>query len=164
MVSLQSKESIEISIGMELKLFIKSITASFNYIFYQDKYEFARRVDMLELLDKTEVGQFAVKIEMAPVNSMITLSREEVYLLYTVMEVVCRSFLTEIADDFKVMALKHNKVTEEKYNEVRNTELKIAQVLIQQIKKDFSNEPQFEELLEKIEMLEEWFFDFKVLK
>ena len=155
MVSLQSKESIEISIGMELKLFIKSITASFNYIFYQDKYEFARRVDMLELLDKTEVGQFAVKIEMAPVNSMITLSREEVYLLYTVMEVVCRSFLTEIADDFKVMALKHNKVTEEKYNEVRNTELKIAQVLIQQIKKDFSDEPRFEEILEKIEMLED---------
>ena len=155
MVSLKSKESIEISIGLELKLFIKSITASFNYIFYQDKYDFARRVDMLELLDKTEVGQFAVKIEMAPVNSMLTLSRGEVYLLYTVMEVVCRSFLTEIADDFKAMALKHNKVTEEKYNEVRNTELKIAQVLIQQIKKDFSIEPQFEELLEKIEMLEE---------
>ena len=155
MVSLKSKESIEISIGLELKLFIKSITASFNYIFYQDKYDFARRVDMLELLDKTEVGQFAVKIEMAPVNGMLTLSRGEVYLLYTIMEVVCRSFLTEIADDFKAMALKHNKVTEEKYNEVRNTELKIAQVLIQQIKKDFSNEPQFEELLEKIEMLEE---------
>ncbi len=155
MVSLQSKESIEISIGMELKLFIKSITASFNYIFYQDRYDFARRVDMLELLDKTEVGQFAVKIENAPVNSMLTLSREEVYLLYTVMEVVCRSFLTEIADDFKAMALKHSKVSEDKYNEVRNTELKIAQVLIQQIKKDFSNEPRFEEILEKIEMLED---------
>ena len=52
------------------------------------------------------------------------------------MEVVCRSFLTDIADDFKAMALKHNKVTEERYNEVRNTELKIAQVLIQQIRKD----------------------------
>jgi hypothetical protein len=152
---MKSKESIEISIGTELKLFIKSITASFNYIFFQDKYDFARRVDMLELLDKTEVGQFAAKIEMAPVNSMLTLSREEVYLLYTVMEVVCRSFLTEIADDFKAMALRHNKVTEEKYNEVRNTELKIAQVLIQQIKKDFSSEPGFEEILEKIEMLDD---------
>ena len=154
-MKLQSKESIEISIGVELKLFIKSITASFHFIFYQDKYEFASRVDMLELLDKTEVGQFAAKIEQSEVNSSLTLSRDEVYLLYTVMEVVCRSFLTEIADDFKAMALKLNKVTEAKYNEVRNTELKIAQVLIQQIKKDFAGEPRFEELLEKIDMLED---------
>lgn len=157
MLKMQSKESIEISIGLELKLFIKSITASFNFIFYQDKYDFARRVDMLELLDKTEVGLFAVKIEQSAVNSMLTLSRDEVYLLYTIMEIVCRSFLTEIADDFKAMALKHNKVTEEKYNEVRNTELKIAQVLIQQIKKDFAGEPRFEDLLEKIEMLDDGF-------
>ena len=154
-MKLQSKETIEITIGLELKLFIKSITASFHFIFYQDKYDFARRVDMLELLDKTEVGMFAIKIEQAPENGSLTLSREEVYLLYTIMEVVCRSFLTEIADDFKAMALKHNKVSEEKYNDVRNTELKIAQVLIQQIKKDFSGEPRFEELLEKIDMLED---------
>ena len=154
MVSLNSKESIEITISIELKLFVKSITASFNFIIHQTNFEFTQRVDMLELLENTEVGQFAAKIEQAPVDSLLTLSRDEVYLLYTTMEIVCRSFLTEIADDFKAMALKHNKVSEEKYNEVRNTELKIAQVLIQQIKKDFANEPQFEELLEKIDMLE----------
>ena len=155
MAGVHSKEAIEITVGEELKLFIKSITASFSIIFYKDRYDFARRVEMLELLDKTEVMQFANKIEAAETGSTILLTRKEVYLFYTVMEVVCRSFLTDIADDFKEMALKHNKVTEEKYNEVRNTELKIAQVLIRQIKTDFANEPGFEELLEEIDMLEE---------
>lgn len=155
MAGVHSKEAIEITVGEELKLFIKSITASFSFIFYKDRYDFARRVEMLELLDKTEVMQFANKIEEAETGSTILLTRKEVYLFYTVMEVVCRSFLTDIADDFKAMALKHNKVTEEKYNEVRNTELKIAQVLIQQIKTDFANEPGFEELLEEIDLLEE---------
>ncbi|MEP7264744.1 MAG: hypothetical protein ABI772_09605 [Bacteroidota bacterium] len=155
MAGIHSKESIEITIGAELKLFIKSITASFSFIFYQNKYDFAKRVEMLELLDKTEVMQFAIRIEQAEVGSQLVLTRKEVYLFYTVMEVVCRSFLTEIADDFKAMALKLNKVTEERYNEVRNTELKIAQVLIQQIRKDFSNEPGFDDLLEEIEMLED---------
>ena len=124
MSNLNSKDSIEITISVELKLFVKSITASFHFIFHQTNYDFSQRVEMLELLDNTEVGQFASKIEQAPINSYLSLSRNEVYLLYTIMEVVCRSFLTEIADDFKTMALKHNKVTEEKYNEVRNTELK----------------------------------------
>jgi hypothetical protein len=155
MAGITSKESIEITVGAELKLFVRSITASYSFIFYQDKYDFARKVEMLELLEKKDVLHFASKIEDTPVGSTLILTRKEVYLFYTIMEVVCRSFLTDIADDFKEMALKHNKVTEKKYNEVRNTELKIAQVLIQQIKVDFANEPGFEELLDEISMLED---------
>ena len=110
---------------------------------------------MLEIIERSDVAEFAAKVERTEVNSKIQLSREEVYLFYTLMDIVCRSFLTEIADDFKVMALRHNKITEERYLEVRNTELKIAQALIQQIKKDFKGEDDFEELLEKMEMLDE---------
>lgn len=146
---------IEISVSTELKLFIKSIAASFQFIFYQDKYDLTRRADMLEIIERSEVAEFASKIEHTAVDSKIQLSRGEVYLFYTLMEIVCRSFLTEIADDFKAMALKHNKITEERYLEVRNTELKIAQALIQQIKKDFASEENFEDLLEKIDMLDE---------
>ena len=155
METTKRNDQIEISVGTELKLFIKSISASFQFIFYQDKYDLTRRVDMLEIIERSEVAEFASKIEHTAVDSKIQLSRVEVYLLYSLMEVVCRSFLTEIADDFKAMALKHNKISEERYLEVRNTELKIAQALIQQIKKDFAGEVNFEELLDKIEMLDE---------
>ena len=148
-------DHIEISVSAELKLFIKSIAASFQFIFYQDKYDLQRRAEMLELIERSEVAEFAAKIEHTALNTTVRLSRKEVYLFYTLMEIVCRSFLTEIADDFKAMALKHNKITKERYLEVRNTELKIAQALIQQIKKDFANEEDFEEILEKIEMLDE---------
>lgn len=148
-------DHIEISVSAELKLFIKSIAASFQFIFYQDKYDLQRKAEMLEIIERSEVAEFAAKIERTEANAKIRLSRAEVYLFYTLMEIVCRSFLTEIADDFKEMALKHNKISEERYLEVRNTELKIAQALIQQIKKDFSGEEDFEELLEKIEMLDE---------
>ena len=146
---------IEISMSTELKLFIKSIAASFQFIFNQNKYDLQRRADVLEIIERSDVAEFAAKVERTEVNSKIQLSREEVYLFYTLMDIVCRSFLTEIADDFKVMALRHNKITEERYLEVRNTELKIAQALIQQIKKDFKGEDDFEELLEKMEMLDE---------
>jgi arginyl-tRNA synthetase len=70
------------------------------------------------------------------------------------MELVCRSFLCDIGDDYKEIAMKLNKVDEEKYNEVRNTELAIAQALIQQIKKDFKEDPEFDEMLEKFELLD----------
>ncbi len=146
---------IEISVSTELKLFIKSIAASFQFIFNQNKYDLQKRADILEIIERSEVVEFATKIEATAVNAKIELSRAEVYMFYTLMEIVCRSFLTEIADDFKAMALKHNKITEERYLEVRNTELKIAQALIQQLKMDFAGEEDFEELLERIDLLDE---------
>ena len=65
MAGLKSKDSIEITITQELKLFIKSITASYIFIFYQEKYDFARRIDMLELLEKEDVTRFAARVEKA---------------------------------------------------------------------------------------------------
>lgn len=149
------QDHIKISVSTELKLFIKSLAATFQFIFYQDKYDLQRKVEMLELIERSEVAEFAAKIESTPANKTVTLSRNEVYLFYTLMEIVCRSFLTDIADDFKIMALKHNKILEERYLEVRSTELKIAQTLIQQIRKDFASESDFQELLEKIELIDE---------
>jgi hypothetical protein len=70
------------------------------------------------------------------------------------MELVCRSFLTEIGDTYKEITMRINKVDEEKYNAVRNIELKIAQTLIQQIRVDFAKDPDFEEIEEKLEMLD----------
>jgi len=155
LATIKRPNQIEISVSTELKLFIKSIAASFQFIFNQNKYALQQRVDVLEIIERSEVVAFASKIEQTQVQDKISLSRTEVYLFYSLMEVVCRSFLTDFADDFKAMALKHNKITEEHYLEVRNTELKIAQALIQQIKKDFAGEEDFEELLEKIELLDE---------
>jgi hypothetical protein len=85
----------------------------------------------------------------------MTLTRRELYQFYLMMELVCRSFLTEIGDEYKAIAMRLNKVTEKKYNEVRSMELLIAQTLISKIKNDFATDPEFEEMLEKLEMLDE---------
>ena len=64
------------------------------------------------------------------------------------------NFLCDVGDDYKVIAMKVNQVSEEKFNEVRNTKLKIAQTLIQQIRKEFSEDPDFDEINERIELLD----------
>lgn len=148
------KDSIEITISNELKLFVRSIAASYQFVFQQEQYDFVQRAMLIDLIDKNGVGMLASRFAAASKGDKLELSKEELYLLYTMMELVCRSFLTDVGDDYKEIAMKVNKVTEEKYNEVRNLELKIAQTLIQQIRNDFMEDPDFEEINDRIELLD----------
>lgn len=108
---------------------------------------------MLELVELDEVANLAVRFATIPEDSKLILTRRELYQMYTMMELVCRSFLTEIGDEYKAIAMRMNKVDEEKYNAVRNVELKIAQTLIQSIKQDFAADPDFDEIIERLEIL-----------
>ncbi|CAN5525156.1 hypothetical protein BH11BAC2_BH11BAC2_20550 [soil metagenome] len=155
MSTIRYKEETEITVSKELKLFVRSIAASYRYIFQQvDRYDLVRRADMLELIEMDRVADLASRFATIPENTKLTLTKSEVYLFFTMMELVCRSFLCEIGDDYKAIAMKMNKVDETRYNEVRSTELLIAQALIQQIRKDFQADPDFEELVDLLEMLD----------
>jgi hypothetical protein len=148
------KEEIEISISKELKLFIRSMAASYRYISGQEHYDLIRRANMLELIDTEPIAQLASRFETAPDNSKLILRRQEVYDLYMMIDMVCRSFLCEIGDDYKAIAMKVNKVNEERYNQVRSTELYIAQALLEQFRKDFMVDPEFEDLVERLALLD----------
>ncbi len=148
------KDAIDISVTKELKLFIRSMAASYQFVFQQEKYEFVQRVMMLDLVEKEGVSFLANKFAMAQEGEKLELSKDELYLMYTMMELVCRSFLCDVGDDYKTIAMKVNQVTEEKFNEVRNLELKIAQTLIQQLHHEFKDDPDFDEISERIELLD----------
>ena len=154
MAKITFKNEIDITVSKELKLFVRSMAASYHFIFQQQKYDLVMRADMIELVELEQVADLAIRFANTPENSKLVLSRKELYLFYSMMELVCRSFLCEIGDDYKEITMKLNKVDEDKYNEVRNTELSIAQALIQQIKNDFSADPEFDEMLEKFELLD----------
>ena len=148
------REEIEITITKELKLFIRSMAASYRYISGQEHYDLIRRANMLELIDTQAIGHLASRFEAAQEKSRLVLTRQEVFDLYMMIDMVCRSFLCDIGDDYKAIAMKVNKVNETRYNQVRSTELYIAQALLEQFRKDFMVDPDFEELVERLALLD----------
>ena len=149
------KDSIEITVTRELKLFVRPMAASYQYIFQHENSDFVQRAMFIDLVDRNGVGMLAERFATQREGEKMELSKQELYLFYTMMELVCRSFLSDVGDDFKAVAMKVNKVSEDKYNEVRNMELKIAQTLLQQIRRDFMEDPEFEEICDRLDLLDQ---------
>lgn len=148
------RDSIEITVSEELKLFIRSMASSYHFVFQQEKYDFVQRAMKIDLVDINGVAQLAKRFAIQKPKEKMELSREEIYLLYTMMEMVCRSFLHDVGDDYKAIAMKVNKISLERYNEVRSTELLIAQTLLQQLRTDLDEDPDFEEIRDRIALMD----------
>jgi hypothetical protein len=150
----QFRDSVEITATKELKLFVRSIAATYQFVFRQEQVEFVQRAMMIDLVDREGVAALASRFAAAFPGEKLELTKEEVYLLYTMLELVCRSFLTEAGDAYKEMAMRVNQVTSERFNAVRSMELSIAQTLIQKFATDFREDPDFDELSERIAVLD----------
>ena len=74
MATTQFKDSIEITVSKELKLFIRSMAASYRFIFQQDRFDFVKRADMLELVELDEVANLAVRFATIPEDSKLILT------------------------------------------------------------------------------------------
>jgi len=148
------KDSIEITVSEELKLFIRSMASSYQFVFQQIKYDFVQRAMKIDLVDTNGVAALAKRFAVQKAREKMELTKEEIYLLYTMMEMVCRSFLHDVGDDYKEIAMKVNKIEEERYNQVRSTELLIAQTLLQQLRNDVSDDPDFEEIQDRIALMD----------
>lgn len=148
------KDQVEITVSNELKLFIRSMAASYQFIFAQEHYDLVQRAMMIDLVDKEGVARLASRFGSTPAGDKIELAKEEVYLMYTMMDLVCRSFLCDVGDDYKSMAIQLGQVSEEHYNKVRNTELMIAQTLLRKFAEDFKDDPDFEEITHRISLLD----------
>ncbi|MBK9638491.1 MAG: hypothetical protein IPO63_12020 [Bacteroidetes bacterium] len=53
------KDSIEITVSEELKLFIRSMASSYHFVFQQEKYDFVQRAMQIDLVDLNGVAQLA---------------------------------------------------------------------------------------------------------
>ncbi|MFM1745756.1 MAG: hypothetical protein RLZZ630_1693 [Bacteroidota bacterium] len=150
----QYGDQVEITVSNELKLFIRSMAASYHFIFGQEQYDFVQRAMMIDLVDKEGVARLASRFASTPAGEKLELSKEDVYMMYCMMDLVSRSFLCDVGDDYKAMAMRLGQVGEAQYNAVRNTELMIAQTLLRKFGEDFKDDPDFEEITHRISLLD----------
>ena len=61
----QFRDSVEITATKELKLFVRSIAATYQFVFRQEQVEFVQRAMMIDLVDREGVAALASRFAAA---------------------------------------------------------------------------------------------------
>ena len=103
-----------------------------------------------ELINESELTELFQRIKNAGDNDMIEFSLDDEILIYSVLDVTCKTFLTNIGDDFKEINHAAKSASVENINEVRNILLKGCQVVMDGMRTSLSQNKKF---MERVKLL-----------
>jgi hypothetical protein len=96
-----------------------------------------------ELINEEHLTELYQRIKNTNDDEEIEFSLDDEILIYTVFDVTCKTFLTNIGDDFKEINHHLIEANNDDYTEIRNTLLKGCQVVMEGMRASLSKNKKF---------------------
>ena len=96
-----------------------------------------------ELINEEQLTELYQRIKNADDHDEIEFTLDDEILIYTVLDVTCKTFLTNIGDDFKEINHDLIEASGDDYAEIRNTLLKGCQVVMEGMRASLSKNKKF---------------------
>ena len=144
---------MSIRVTKEFRQLVNISIAAGKYILIHPHYELIREAMRLDMFEDEMLEDFEVHNWQYEIDEVITFEFEEMLFFYSLLELSCRIFLCEIGDDLKKIAIESGETNEDEFIRVRSFYLLQAQEYLINIRKTYSSNPEFRDLLNKIEQL-----------
>jgi hypothetical protein len=146
-------DKLSIKVTREFKQLVNISIAAGKFILIHPHYELIKEAMRLDMFEDEMLEDFEVHNWQYEIGEVITFDFEELLFFYSLLELSCRIFLCNIGDDLKAMAIESGETNEEEFVRVRSFYLLQAQEFLIRIRESFSGNPEFMELVGKIERL-----------
>ncbi len=148
-----SMNSFPISFSMsdELKSVLTTSVATSKFMLANTKFDFGKRVEQYEITSLSDLTAFELRIKETDKNEPFELSQNDILTFYSSLILSLKCFLTSAGEDFKQLMIKHNKTSEKRFEETKQTYLSLAARFVKGIQNDFTENKAFQDLLVKLE-------------
>ena len=146
-------DRLDIRVTKEFKQLVNISIAAGKFILIHPHYTLISEAMKLSMFEDEMLEEFEVHNWQFEIDEVITFEMEEILFFYALLELSCRIFLCEIGDDLKKMAIESGDTDEEEFIRVRSFYLSRAQHYLISIRTSYETHPEFAELHQKVELL-----------
>ena len=127
------------------RMLLLSSLSSCKFTMLHTEHPLAEAIYENDLIDEKHLAELFQRIKDAEVGDVLELTIDDEILIYTSMDITCKSFLTNIADDLQERTHDFVQATEANFSDVRTTLLQGCQIVMEGMKKTFSGDRKFME-------------------
>jgi hypothetical protein len=142
-----------VPVTREFKQLVNISIAAGKFILIHPQYELIREAMRLEIVQDDQLEDFEVHNWQYEPGETITYDNNEVLFLYSLLELSCRIFLTNVGDDLRKLAVESGETTSEEFTRVRGVHLRQAEEFLREINRAYSNNSALQQLHNKMERL-----------
>jgi hypothetical protein len=146
-------DKLSIPVTKEFKQLVNISIAAGKFILIHPQYELIQEAMRMRLFEDAMLEDFEVHNWQFEVGEVITLDHKEVLFFYSLLELSCRIFLTQIGDDLRKLAIDSGETNDEEFNRVRGLMLRQAEKFIKEVNEAYGNDSSLHQLHYKIERL-----------
>lgn len=126
-----------------------------KFIVIHPHYQLIREAMRLDIIGEEQLEELETLVGQYEFEEAITFHLEDLFFLYSLVEINCRLFICEIGDDLKKLAIECGDTNETEFVEVRAFFLHQAEVFLHSMNETFSSSEEFTGLLKRIDQLNE---------
>jgi hypothetical protein len=146
-------DKLSIPVTKEFKQLVNISIAAGKFILIHPQYELIQEAMRLKLFEDQMLEDFDVHNWQYETGEVITYDHQEVLFFYSLLELSCRIFLTQIGDDLRQLAIDSGETNDEEFNRVRGMLLRQAEKFLKEINAAYDNDSDLHQLHYKIERL-----------
>lgn len=141
MVHLGEKTCIPVT--REFKELLSISIAAGKFVLIHPCYTLIRDLMKMDVLSEEQLDDLEVRMQHYELGEIMQLENEELFFIYSLLEITCRLFVSEIEDDLRIMAIHEAGASTEEYIRVRNLFLKQAEDFLHTVVAGFAENEEF---------------------
>ena len=127
--------------------------AAGRFVLIHPCYSTIRAMMKMDVITDEQLDDLEILLSQYEAGEIIPLEDEILFFMYSLVELTCRLFVSDLEDALRVMAIYDVGASNEEYIRVRNRFLRQAEEFLHAVKEDFIANDEFKMLDGKFESL-----------
>ena len=142
------------SIGNKLKMnlmiqnLLLTALGTCKFVMQHKNHFLNQAIEQFKLIDSEHIDRLITTIKNAIPGRTVTLSMEDQILIFTAMDITCKTYLTDLGDKLASVNAPSLESSKSSFEQIRSTVLKGCEYVMEGMRESYAGQPEFEDRAE----------------
>ncbi len=139
------KSTFSLTLNLMVKNLLLSTLGMCKFILLHPTHPYAQAIKQFKLFDAEDLDQFIETVRKGKAGQSMLLTLDDEILIYTVMDITCKAYLTDLGDELEQMNRTALKESKSSFADIRGTLLKGCSYVMEGMKEALTGVDAFDE-------------------
>ncbi|MBL0342481.1 MAG: hypothetical protein IPP71_17205 [Bacteroidetes bacterium] len=141
----QESDKFKLKMNLVIQNLLLTSLGMVKFVLHHESHPISEAIREFKLLDSDQLDSFFKEIKKAKPGQTLVFSLEDEILIYTIMDISCKAYLTDLGDKMESVNSKRLEESNATFSEIRNTVLKGCQFVMEGMRESLSGYPEFDD-------------------
>lgn len=143
--------SYRLKMNLMIQNLLLSALSTTKFVMQHRSHPLSQSAEHFQLVDKEHIDQFILQVKNTTPGRTLTMTLDDQILVYTAMDLTCKTYLTDLGDRLAAMNLEALENTKASFNEIRSTVLKGCEFVMEGMRENLTGIEAFDDRREILE-------------